>query len=793
MQTSPPNQHGFLGHLILIVFALAIIALGVYAYGLNHLIVNKFEARRWDIPARVYSRPLVIYEGMSLSDGELDKWLSLLHYSQSGQTTGTYQKDGNRYIINTRGFNYGDGDNDSAKTLQITFGKNTVTDIKVSTQDGKDYVRLEPALIGSIYPDSNEDRQVIDICQPRQHKNERCLIKADYQPLIDALIATEDRHFYEHHGISIKGTGRALVNNLAGGSTQGGSTLTQQLIKNFYLNSERSLKRKANEAIMALLLEAQYSKETILQTYINEINLGQNGNQSINGFGIAAQFYFNKPLSELSLSQSALLVAIAKGPSYYNPRKSPERAMARRDLVLTNLLNAGKISQEDYRQAINAPLDVVDTPAIARPKFPDFLNYVRQELALRYQTKDLQSAGLRIITTMDPLAQMAADDAFTTQLAKLKGKKALQGALVSAEPSTGAVVAVVGSDGQFTGFNRATHAKRQVGSLLKPFIYLMALQSEQYNLASGVDDSEQSYPIGNQSWTPKNYSGTSHGTVALINALANSYNQAAVNTGMRFGIDTFTNYLQQLGVSTEPYPSVLLGAVELSPMQVLGMYQVLANGGEHAPLYAIESVIDESGRLLQKAHISPEQRLPAEGVYLTNYALQQVIKQGTAKAAATLGNQLAGKTGTTNDAKDAWFAGFSGNYVSVVWVGRDDNKAIGLTGGSGALPIWIAYMKQLRLQPFNPPTPQGVAWQWLELGTGRATEEWCDNAAYLPALPASVGSEMSLCQLQALAALEEPSWATDEEELVFEPITETPDTLAEPTQIEGDDSIWQDF
>lgn len=739
----PSSQRGGILSLLFLVLLIAGLAVfAVYAYGLSRTITEKFENRRWDIPARVYSRPLILEENASLTKSDLDAWLKLLHYSKNdNQNSGTYTVNGNTYTISTRGFDYGDEDSDSTQIIEVRFSNGRISSLKSSVPTTKGFVRLEPVNIGSIYPDSNEDRLLIQL-------------KDTPQPLIDALIATEDRGFYEHHGISVRGTTRAILNNFKGGGLQGGSTLTQQLIKNFYLNSERSLKRKANEAIMALLLEQRYSKDDILQAYLNEINLGQNGNQSINGFGIASQFYFNKPLAELRLDQYALLVGIAKGSSFYNPRKHPERALARRNVVLKNMLDTGKISQEDYAAAIAADLDVVETPTIAKSRFPDFLDYTRRELGQRYKNEDLKTAGLRVITTLDPLAQMAADQAFKQELAKLqrrnKASRALQGALVSADPRTGEVVALVGSGSDFTGFNRAIDAKRQVGSLLKPVIYLMALQSGEFNLASGVDDSEKTY----KNWTPKNYDGTSHGTVALTTALANSYNQAAVNTGMVYGVTHFTGYLKQLGINAEipDYPATMLGAVDLSPMQMLGMYQIFASGGVERPLHSIESVIDEKGRLLQKSRIKEAPRIPEDAAYLLNFALQSVIKDGTAKSAQSLGANLglAGKTGTTNDARDAWFAGYSGNYVSVVWVGRDDNKPISLTGGSGALPIWTAYMKRLKLTPVKLPTPKGIEWGYLELGTGRATTEDCAGAAHMPYKPDSVKDEPSLCQLEAI-------------------------------------------
>ncbi len=743
------RQQGLMmtGFIALVLIIALIVFLAMYTYKLNAEIVSKFEIRRWDVPATVYSRPLILSADSVVSASDVEYWLRKLNYEpKDNGKTGSYSKNGNSYTIHTRGFDYGDGDIDPKQTVRLSFSGNRLTTLQSTVPNSDGMIRLEPINIGGIYPENNEDRIILTKEEvPKQ--------------LTDALIATEDRNFYEHHGVSVRGTARALLSNLRGGSTQGGSTITQQLIKNFYLSSERTFKRKINEAIMALLLERHYSKQDILLTYLNEINLGQNGNRSVNGFGLASQFYFNKPLSELRLDQYALLVGIAKGPSYYNPRKYPERAKDRRNTVLHNMLVMGQIDQKTYESAIEKPLDVVEKPTIAKSQFPDFFDAVQRELKRYYKDKDLRTAGLRIISTLDPIAQEAADNAMKSQLAQLrkisKATATLQGALVSADPTTGELVAMVGSGDEFTGFNRAVDAKRQVGSLLKPVIYLTAIQSGKYNLASSVKDEAVSYPSGGKSWTPKNYSGASYGNVPLMTALANSYNQSAVNVGMEFGLTTFNKQLHQLGIRDDlpDYPSVLLGAVDLSPMDMLGMYQVFASSGYHTPIHSIKQVINEKGQVLQHIddYIQTTQRIPAEAMFVTNYALSQVIKEGTAKEALTLGSHLnlAGKTGTTNDARDAWFAGFSGNYVSVVWVGRDDNKPIGLTGGKGALPIWVNYMKRLSLAPVklgesDIPNDK-VTWTWLENGTGRLSEEGCMRAVFVPILTQYTPKESSEC------------------------------------------------
>lgn len=739
---SPKSEQGLMlvGFLLLVIIIAGLVFLAMYAYKLNSEIVSKFENRRWDIPATVYSRPLDLEQGVAVSDANFKAWLDMLGYSQGDvNQTGRYEKSGSTYTVHTRGFDYGDGEIDPAQVLKITFNAGKVTKIQRTNPNTDGAVRLEPINIGGIYPENNEDR---------------ILLTKDTmpKPLVDALIATEDRGFYEHYGISLRGTSRALLSNVTGGERQGGSTITQQLIKNFYLNSERTLKRKANEALMALLLERHYSKDAILLAYLNEINLGQNGNRSVNGFGIASHFYFDKPISELSLDQYALLVGVAKGSSYYNPRKHPERATERRNTVLHNMLVMGKISQDEYNEAAQRPLGVVKTPAIAKPKFPDFFDAVSRELRRYYKDSDLRGAGLKIISTLDPIAQMSADKAISEHLNKKGNKnKKLQGALVSADPATGELVAIVGSASDFTGFNRAIDSKRQVGSLLKPVIYMTAIQSGKYHWATPIKDEPIAYPAGGKLWTPKNYAGRSYGDVPMLTALANSYNQSAVNVGMDFGVDVFAKQLRQLGVESEipHYPSVMLGAVDLSPMDMLGVYQVFASGGYHTPIHSIRQVISETGKVIQRTddNIKSSARIPPEVMTVTNFGLQQVVKDGTAKGMGKIGNtyKLAGKTGTTNDARDAWFAGFSGNYVSVVWVGRDDNKPIGLTGGSGALPIWADYMRRLNLAPVHFGQSSDVAWLWLDGETGLLSDEMCERAMYVPVLSKHAPKESSSC------------------------------------------------
>ncbi|WP_372843610.1 penicillin-binding protein 1B [Psychrobacter sp.] len=760
ISTLPSQQRGVVfSSLLLIVVIAAMVLFALYLVKLDRTITSKFEGKRWDIPAKVYSQPLELYEGANVDKDTMKTWLELLNYqsNKAYDRTGTYHKSGNTYFIHTRGFTYSANDVDQEQVIKLKIAGNKIDSIQSTIPAKTGIIRLEPVNIGGIYPDSNEDRMVVSLDQVPQ-------------PLIDALIATEDRGFYEHKGVSIRGIARAILNNSSGGSRQGGSTITQQLIKNFYLNSDRTLKRKANEALMAVLLELHYSKDEILQAYLNEIYLGQNGKRSINGFGLASQFYFDKPLNELRLDQQALLVGMAKGPSVYNPRRHPNDSKARRDIVLNNMLAVGSISQEDYDKALKNSLGVVDKPVEGKSQFPDFLDIVKRELNKVYYSDDLKNEGLIIISTMDPIAQLAADKAVERKLGELRRSgsktKDLQGALVSANPETGELVSVVGSGSEFTGFNRAVDAKRQVGSLLKPIIYMTALESGRYNLASSVDDSPITVSLSDGTeWNPRNYDNRDHGYIPFTTALSQSYNHSAVRLGMEFGVDTFAKQLKRMGVKEKvpPYPSALLGSVNLSPMDMLGVYQVFATGGFRTPIHSIRSVIDDRGSILQRTGLNTQRSIPPETNFLINYALQDVVKNGTARRIQSLGSDLnlAGKTGTTNDYRDAWFAGYSGNYVSVVWVGRDDNKPIGLSGGSGALPVWVDYMKRLKLTPVALPEPEGIEWLWLENNSGKLSNERCASARYLPVMSAYLPQEASSCAVslyQQDRAREQMQW-----------------------------------
>lgn len=733
--------------LIFSILVIAVfVAFSIYLIRLDTIIREKFEGNRWDIPAKVFARPLEIYANAPIEQADFQKELGLLGYKNSDNYTksGHFLVQNNTVFVHTRGFDYGDSV-DPEQILQVSFADNQVAEIRATKPSSTGIARLEPMLIGGIYPQHNEDRVLIKLNKVPK-------------PLIEALIATEDRNFYHHHGISIRGTGRAIVSNVTGGQRQGGSTLTQQLVKNFYLTPERTLKRKVNEAFMALLLDLHYSKDEILEAYLNEVNLGQNGNYSINGYGLASQFYFGLPLRELSIAQQAFLVGLVQGPSLYNPWRNPEAAKKRRNIVLKNMVVMGYLTQEQYETESAKALNVIDKPTIGPSRFPDFMDIVRRQLKTEYQESDLNNQGLRIFTTLDPIAQTKIQNTFTASVARLAKSnparlKELQGAVLVSRPENGELIAAVGSTGSFTGFNRTIDAKRQVGSLLKPVIYLTALESGRYTWASHVEDNPISITVdGNKTWTPKNYSGSGNGYVPMTQALANSYNLSAVRLGQEFGLSTFSNNLIKFGVKSKipNYPSIFLGAVDMSPMEVMSIYGNFATGGFSYPTKSIRSVVDANGQLLDRYSLNVQQTIDPSAAYLINYGLQRVMSSGTGRSAYNslpTDLNLAGKSGTTNDTRDSWFAGYSGNALAVVWLGLDDNKVTGLTGSSGALPVWTNVMKQIRQKPVNLRQTDDVQWHWIDTASGELSAQGCEGALYVPMLRHTVPKRATACGL----------------------------------------------
>lgn len=710
----------------------------------NH-IREQFEGKRWAVPAKVYARPLELYAGSPLTLEELRIELQGLGYQFVRKVTlpGQATFSNAKAIVHTRGFEFTDG-LESSQRLILDFSNGFLSNISSAQGQAIPLLRLEPVLIGGIYPLNNEDRDLIQL-------------KDAPDALIQALIAIEDRGFYEHHGISLRGISRAMVANVkAGRFIQGGSTLTQQLIKNFYLSSERTLARKLLEIPMALLLELHYSKDEILEAYLNEVYVGQEGARAIHGFGLAAQYYFAQPLQELKPDQLALLAGLVKGPSYYEPRRHPQRAEGRRNLVLKVMHEQGVLEEADYNKARTRPLGVVKQASLLKGAYPAYLDLVKRQLRQDYPDDALSSEGLRVFTNLNPIAQNKAEAALTKTISSLEKRHGeqlaeLQGSMVVTNPQTGEVIAVIGGrETRYQGFNRALDTLRPIGSLVKPAVYLTALE-QGYHLASILDDSpfELTMPNG-QIWQPENFDHQSHEHVKLHQAMAHSYNLSTARLGMDLGLDNVIDTLHRLGVEREfnAYPSLLLGAQGLSPLEVAKMYQTMASNGFQMPLRAIRQVTDSTGQELSRYPFELEQTIDNDSMHLLQYMLQETTRTGTARSIYTrlpAAINVAGKTGTSDLQRDSWFAGFAGNRLAVVWLGLDNNDPVPFTGSSGALRAWTDYMVHETLDPFIAPAPEEIEYLWIDQETGLLADAQCPGAQQLPFIIGNSPTEQANC------------------------------------------------
>lgn len=748
-KSAPPAKslkQKFIGLIWRLSIVVAVILVAYMSY-LDVKILTQFDGKKWSLPARVYARPLELYVGANYSRNQVLKELKLLGYRNQKdlRKPGSYNASRSVIAVNKRAFEFWDG-MESSRSLRISFNGSEVSKISASDKASADLVRFDPLYIGGIYP---------------EHAEDRILVKLNEVPelLVKGLISVEDKAFYKHYGVSPKSIVRALVSNIkAGKSVQGGSTLTQQLVKNFYLSSERSLKRKLNEAMMSVLLELHYDKEEILQAYFNEIYLGQAGKRAIHGFGLASYFYFERPLDELDLPKIALLIGIVKGPSVYNPRRNPRNATKRRNLVIDIMKNDGVISAQQASKAKKSNLGITRRAPSGTSRYPAFMQLLKSQLKQDYKQEDLETEGLKIFSTLDPLTQQAAEQALDKRLTaiekdrKLK-KHTLQGAVIVTSSHNGEIMALVGGrEARYSGFNRALNARRQVGSILKPAIYATAYgQPQRYSMLTPVDDSPlQVRTREDQVWQPKNYDGEYHGMVSLYSALAHSYNVSSARLGLTLGLENVFDTLYRLGVSRKlpPYPSVLLGAAELTPLEVAGMYQTLAANGFQTPLRTIRDVLDADNQALQRYPIRLDQVIDPAVAYLTNASLIEVMRNGTGRSfywQFPKSMVVAGKTGTTNELRDSWFAGFSNDKLGVVWVGNDDNKPIKLTGSSGALRVWTEMMKQTGIQSLRLTPPSNIEFSWIEQSTGLLTAEGCEDAVQFPFIIGSAPTVESSC------------------------------------------------
>ena len=695
---------------------------------LNSEIEQTFEGKRWSLPAVLYARPLELYPGLELTQEMLEKELQLAGYRREVrvQDAGGYNRSGATFELVTRDFVYPSGLEKSVAISVVITNDHVARLTETGSGSPLAFSRIDPARIGSFHPLVHEDRIVL---------------QSSEIPLLlrETLIAVEDKAFFSHHGLSIVGIARAFLANLAAGKTvQGGSTLTQQLVKNLFLNRQRTLSRKIQEAVMAVILDFNYSKEEILTAYCNEVYLGQDGARAIHGFAMASQFHFRRDLKDLSVSQIATLVGMVKGPIYYDPLKKSDNALSRREVVLRVMQTENIIDEQTALAAQKQPLTDVVPQKNSFNRFPAFLELVRRQLQTEYREEDLKSNGLKILTTLDPQVQWQVEQQLLNSVIEIEGRtgiKNIEGAVVVTGRENGEIQAIAGGRNALQpGFNRALDARRHIGSLVKPAVYLTAL-AQGYTLASPLLDTEINLDNNGESWRPENYDQISHGRVGLYTALAKSYNLATVRLGLELGLPEVISTLARLGYPKpiEPYPSLLLGAIDMSPLEVTQFYQTIASGGFYLPLRSIRAVMDSDNSLLTRYGLEVEQHFSPELMFLLTHGLQRVMEEGTgSRYKPTASRSYAGKTGTSDNLRDSWFAGFSGDRLSVVWLGRDDNKPTKLTGASGALIVWGRIMQGIRTAPLEQSEPAGIDWGRIDAGTLQWTHPLNPDSTLLP-------------------------------------------------------------
>lgn len=735
--------------------------------GYTYIVVTKkfVSATRWDLPSRVYSDATEMVPGARFDRQLLEPKLNHVGYHEVArrvENPGEYRYVGDDLEIFLNNFEYPDMEF-HATPVVLDMNGGTIRSIRRLPDNASlRGVRVEPELITSIYDNEMEDRVPVSV-------------KAIPKVLIDAVIATEDRSFYSHEGISIRGILRAAKTDISSKSlSAGGSTLTQQLVKNLFLNPERTFRRKAMEALMAILLEVSYSKEQILEAYMNEIYLGQNGSVQIVGVEQASQVYFGKKVTYLTLPEAATLAGMIRSPNVLSPLKYPQRAKPRRDVVLGLMKEQGKISEREYLEAVASPFSVTRFPRTSRSA-PFFVDLVLKQLRETYPETQLKTEGLRIFTTLDTIMQRSAESSLDNGIANLTKKyrhirnseTPLQGVVLTIQPGTGYVKALVGGRSYSkTQFNRAIQAHRQPGSLFKPFVYLSAMDPargrEALTASTILDDSPISVQSGGELWKPQNYDNRFHGRVSVREALAHSYNIPAVRAAIGAGVPNVIRTASSIGVESklQPYPSISLGSFEVTPLEIAYAYSVFANLGVKAEPVSILAVVKRDGTLLETRNVKMRRVAPASVTYVMNDLLKDVFRYGTAGRAKSLGfsHEYSGKTGTTNNYRDAWFVGYSPRVLSLVWIGFDDGHSLRLAGGDACLPIWTKHMNRIDglIQDVDWRRPDDVTTREIDPVSGMLATPYC------PSTRSEIyvrGTEPgSVCPLHAGSGEQSPYW-----------------------------------
>ncbi|HEY7167148.1 MAG TPA: PBP1A family penicillin-binding protein [Candidatus Binatia bacterium] len=702
---------------VLIVTTTGLVFGGWYLKNLQDTVTAKFEGPKWPLPSKIYSDSYLLYVGINLRLEDLwDKLRRLGYHESQGapHNKGEYNYQNGTLDIYLHDFLY---PTEAFKGIpvRIALQGGVITRIEnLASKQELFSLEFEPELVTGLYERTWQERRVVKL--------------SEVPPLVvKAVLAIEDERFYSHHGIDPISVLRAIwVNIRSAGVVQGGSTLTQQLMKNFFLNDERTLHRKAKEAIMALIAERKYSKDEILENYLNEIYLGQKGSQGIFGVSEAAQFYFSKQLSELTVGETALLAGLIRAPNKLSPYRSVDAATKRRNVVLTKLLDDKIITRKQYDVALHEKLPHRELIKITNDA-PFYVDFLRRELAENYSDEILKTEGLRIFSGLDLQLQRIAEKTLSEGLDKLeqgypalrrKGDEDnLEGAIVVLRPQTGEIKAMVGGRSyQKSQFNRVFQARRQPGSVFKPFVYLAALMSggeggKRFTPVTMVEDSPFTWNYDGQDWQPGNYNDEYFGTVTFRRALEKSLNSATARIAREVGIRRVRDIAQRLGIrsSLPAVPALALGAAEVTPLEVAVAFSTLANNGVRTTPLAVKQVMDPGSRVLEKRDVRVEKVISPQIAFLMNYLLKGVLDRGTADIARRWGftRPAAGKTGTTNDYKDAWFVGYTPDLLAVVWVGFDNQSKLNLSGAQAALPIWTEFMKRATagtpITDFVPP------------------------------------------------------------------------------------------
>ena len=682
----------------LLIFVLAGLGLTIYGWYLSNQVEKHFSARRWQIPSTVYSDTTLLYPGQRFNPTIFTRKLINLGYRRVNHLPA---KKGELQITPVEINIFLNDLKTPWRTragfpVRVMSADNKIETIsRIDNGDKIPILELEPEEIMQFFGPERERRHLISIEQVPEH-------------LVRAVLAAEDHRFYQHAGVDFRGILRALITNLRHGAIrQGGSTLTQQLAKNYFLTPARTLTRKFKEVLLAVIIELKYDKNEILEIYLNEIYLGQKGSVAINGFGEASYFYFGKPLKELTLSEAAIMAGLIKAPNHYSPYRDKARCRSRRDVVLQSMQRNQWLSEAELQVELKQPIKAVGF-TVSDTKAPYFIDYLTEQLKSLYPPEDLSSLGLSVYTTLDTQVQMAAEGALAKGLERLESsnpdlqrqapEQKLQGAIVVMQPKTGHILAMVGGRNySISQFNRITQARRQPGSAFKPFVYLSALAK--FTPTTLLSNDPKSYTVDGKLWEPKNFEPVTEYTVSVKNALKKSYNLATVDLAMKIGLDQIVDMAGRLNFSTplKPYPSLALGAFEVIPLELARAYCVFAAEGVQPFPLSLKGVVDEHDNILEQTHLNIERLIPPAEAFIMTAMLQSVVNEGTARSLKWRGVSwpVAGKTGTTNDFRDAWFVGYTPDILALVWVGFDNGDTIAATGAAAALPIWADLMNAI--------------------------------------------------------------------------------------------------